>query len=121
MAEEEAEELEVVEEDTEEENVVSYTPLSPQTASTEPVQELNKAEENWFWGWLSPFSIFSGLTTVANRYRHWESGSRPCSEEGDPPGGKEGSRQQCWCASHLQEGRCYYNDMIAWEVSLQVL
>ncbi|CAM5104879.1 unnamed protein product, partial [Natator depressus] len=69
MAEEEAEELEVVEEDTEEENVVSYTPLSPQTSNTEQVQELNKAEENWFWSWLSPFSIFSGLTTVADRKR----------------------------------------------------
>ncbi|XP_074831055.1 uncharacterized protein C17orf50 homolog [Natator depressus] len=69
MAEEEAEELEVVEEDTEEENIVSYTPLSPQTSNTEQVQELNKAEENWFWSWLSPFSIFSGLTTVADRYR----------------------------------------------------
>ncbi|KAH1178870.1 hypothetical protein KIL84_000201 [Mauremys mutica] len=67
MAEEEAEELEVVEEDTEKENIVSYSPLSPQTSSTEQVQELNKAEENWLWGWLPPFSLFSGLTTLADR------------------------------------------------------
>ncbi|XP_043355553.1 uncharacterized protein C17orf50 homolog [Dermochelys coriacea] len=67
MPEEEAEELEVVEEDTEEENIVSYITLSPQTSSTEQVQELNKAEENWFWGWLSPFSIFSRLTKEADR------------------------------------------------------
>ncbi|XP_044850263.1 uncharacterized protein C17orf50 homolog [Mauremys mutica] len=69
MAEEEAEELEVVEEDTEKENIVSYSPLSPQTSSTEQVQELNKAEENWLWGWLPPFSLFSGLTTLADRKR----------------------------------------------------
>ncbi|XP_053864206.1 uncharacterized protein C17orf50 homolog [Malaclemys terrapin pileata] len=69
MAEEEAKELEVAEEDTEEENIVSYSPLSPQTSSTEQVQELNKTEENWFWGWLSPFSLFSGLPTLADRKR----------------------------------------------------
>ncbi|XP_032645548.1 uncharacterized protein C17orf50 homolog [Chelonoidis abingdonii] len=62
-----AEELKVVEEDTEKESIVSYSPLSPQTSSTEEVQELNNAEQNWFWGWLSPFSLFSGLTTLADR------------------------------------------------------
>uniref|UniRef100_A0A452IRM4 DUF4637 domain-containing protein n=1 Tax=Gopherus agassizii TaxID=38772 RepID=A0A452IRM4_9SAUR len=67
MAEEEAEELKVVEEDTEKESIVSYSPLSPQTSSTEQVQELNNAEQNWFWGWISPFSLFSGLTTLADR------------------------------------------------------
>ncbi|XP_067394259.1 uncharacterized protein C17orf50 homolog [Emydura macquarii macquarii] len=69
VAEEEAEELEAVEEDPEKENIVSYSSLSPQTSSTEQVQELTKAEENWFWGWLSPFSLFSGLTTLADRKR----------------------------------------------------
>uniref|UniRef100_A0A8C3S692 Chromosome 17 open reading frame 50 n=1 Tax=Chelydra serpentina TaxID=8475 RepID=A0A8C3S692_CHESE len=86
MAEEEAEELEVVEEDTEEENIVSYSPLSPQTSSTEEVQELNKAEENWFWGWLSPFSLFSGLTTPADRKRSQQEPSCCLLDKKRPPG-----------------------------------
>uniref|UniRef100_A0A8C3PG66 Chromosome 17 open reading frame 50 n=1 Tax=Chrysemys picta bellii TaxID=8478 RepID=A0A8C3PG66_CHRPI len=86
MAEEEAKELEVAEEDTEEENIVSYSPLSPQTSSTEQVQELNKAEENWFWGWLSPFSLFSGLPTLADRKRSQQEPICCLLDKKRPPG-----------------------------------
>uniref|UniRef100_A0A8C8S1Q3 Chromosome 17 open reading frame 50 n=1 Tax=Pelusios castaneus TaxID=367368 RepID=A0A8C8S1Q3_9SAUR len=67
--EEETEEPAAVKDDVEEEeNTVSYSSLSPQTSSAEQVQELAKTEENWFWGWFSPFSLFSGLTMPADRY-----------------------------------------------------
>ncbi|XP_039364416.1 uncharacterized protein C17orf50 homolog [Mauremys reevesii] len=86
MAEEEAEELEVVEEDTEKENIVSYSPLSPQTSSTEQVQELNKAEENWLWSWLPPLSLFSGLTTLADRKRSQQEPICCLLDKKRPPG-----------------------------------
>uniref|UniRef100_K7G5G4 DUF4637 domain-containing protein n=1 Tax=Pelodiscus sinensis TaxID=13735 RepID=K7G5G4_PELSI len=64
---EEAEQLEGADEDTEEENTVSYSPLSPQMSSSEQVPEQNKTEETWLWDWLSPFSLFLGLNTQADR------------------------------------------------------
>nr|XP_025035631.1 uncharacterized protein C17orf50 homolog [Pelodiscus sinensis] len=66
---EEAEQLEGADEDTEEENTVSYSPLSPQMSSSEQVPEQNKTEETWLWDWLSPFSLFLGLNTQADRKR----------------------------------------------------
>ncbi|XP_074870230.1 uncharacterized protein C17orf50 homolog [Carettochelys insculpta] len=59
-----AEEPELVEEDTEAEDTVSCSPQPSQTSSSEQDPEKNKAEENWFWDWLSPFSLFSGFNTV---------------------------------------------------------